>query len=247
MAHGVAGGALEALWLPGDPLVTHVADADGRSLLLLPGASPVVRTLAQQDDVAATLRITDLAPVAIADRVRGRTWLHGWVSAVPAADRARAADRMARLHPRPELLAVGEPGAVGTEWALLTLDIAEVELTQPGMDTVTIEPEEYAAADPDTFVEVEAELLRHLDACHPAEVAALYRDRTDRPCRGPERSEESGDTAVRPIALDSHGLRLRAFLRDGQHDLWVAFPEPVRSLHDLRAAYRMLFATRAAR
>ncbi|MEV5572450.1 DUF2470 domain-containing protein [Spirillospora sp. NPDC052269] len=228
-AYGIAGAVLVAPGIPYDPVPAHVTDDNGAPLLLMPRKSPTVVALTGADDLPATLRISDVAPVPLADRVRGRAWLHGWVSELPAGERRAAADRLARLHPRPELLDLAadadDPDASG--WTILTMDLAEIEITD-AWGAADLGPEEYRDARPDPFAAVEASLLGHLDAAHRAELARLVPD------------AEPG--RVRPLALDRHGLWLRA--ADG--DLRVGFGGAVRDLRSLRGACRRLFESGAS-
>lgn len=247
LSHGVAGGVLVTPDWPYDPVAAHAADETGRPLLLMPTGSPAVLALADAADLPATLRISDLAPVAFADRVRGRAWLHGRLTAVPAEELRTAALRLARLHPWPELLDLAAPPP-GTrpEWTLLALEVGEVEV-QDVWGTVTVRPAEYAAAAPDPFAAVEAGMLTHLDACHGAELTALFRERIAPHVAAP---------AVRPLGLDRYGLSLRCFpgpceahgnSAPPSFDLRVEFTEPVSDVQGLRRVYRELFSLRAPR
>ncbi|GGU98964.1 prephenate dehydratase [Actinomadura cremea] len=256
LAYGMADGVLVAPGVPYAPVPAHTTDLDGRPLLLLPASSPIVAALAGEPDLPATLRICDVAPVPLADRVRGRAWLHGWLTEIPAAELRAAALRLSRPHPRPELLDLAAPvppprGAgggeadEGSEWTILALEVAQVEI-QDAWGSATLEPEEYADAAPDPFVAVEAGMLTHLDSCHRAELAGLLPEPV-RPEPGADGSAgaEPRD-AVRPLGLDRHGLWLRCRMpcADGSVtcDLRLPFPEPVRDVHGLRHAYRTLFA-----
>lgn len=243
-AYGVAGAAIvtaaqeappgDDAEIPYEPVPAHVTDEAGRPLLLMSAASPAVAALREEPDVAATLRVSDVAPVPLADRSRGRAWLHGWLTALDAGERAAAATRLARLHPRPELLDVG--GGDESAWTILAMEVAEVEICDAWGHAV-LDVDEYEEAAPDPFVAIEHGVLVHLDRHHRAELAGLYRERF-----GPV----AHDPLVRPLALDRHGLWLRCLLRDpdgtGPFDLYVEFPAPVRDLHGLRAVCRRLLA-----
>ncbi|WP_106397833.1 DUF2470 domain-containing protein [Actinocorallia populi] len=236
LAYGVAGGSLTALELPEELVTAHVAGPDGAPLLLMPVSSPVVQNLEHAADLPVTFQITDLAPVPLADRVRGTAWLHGWVTEVPLETRREAAVRLSRLHPRPDLLDVGvriplsgeEP-----EWTILSLEVAEVHLQDTWGDSV-IEPEDYAAAVPDPFVAVEPSLVSHLDAHHREELEALFRHRF---------GDVSPTPSVRAVGLDRFGLRVRCSVPGGPapFDLRFSFPEPAADMDALRRAYRHLF------
>lgn len=235
LAYGVAGASLTALDLPEEHVAAHATGPDGSPLLLMPATSPVVQALPYAAHLPVTLRIADLTPVPLADRVRGTAWLHGWVTEVPVASRREAAVRISRLHPRPDLLDVGVriPSDEAPEWTILALEVAEAQVSDPWGEAL-VEPEDYAAASPDPFVLVEHALIAHLDACHRDELAALARARF-----GP------AAPAVRAVGLDRFGLRLRCHAPGPSgpppFDLRLPFPEPVADLASLRRAYRRLF------
>lgn len=232
LAYGVADGVLATPSVPCAPVPAHATDRDGRPLLLVPAASPVVAALAGEPDVAATLRICDVAPVPLPDRVRGRAWLHGWLSEVPERELRPAALRLSHVHPRPELLDLGGPERGDREWTILALEIAQVEIDD-AWGSAALEPEEYAAAAPDPFVAVEAGILTHLDSRHRDELKGLLPA-----CVSPG--------PVRTLGLDRYGLWLRCCAAPSRgtapYDLRLPFDAPVSDLHGLRCAYRRLFA-----
>ncbi|MEE1803723.1 DUF2470 domain-containing protein [Streptomyces sp. NPDC101062] len=121
---------------------------DGEVFLVFPSDSPAVRaaTHAQDDELTAVLELTDVAPVSVPHRIRGRAWLSGWLTREP--DLADAGRMTLRLE-------VGE-ACVDDLWG------AE-----------SVEPEDFVQATPDPLVEHEAELLQHLHSAHSAEVQSL--------------------------------------------------------------------------
>ncbi|GAA3933623.1 DUF2470 domain-containing protein [Actinomadura viridis] len=257
LAYGVAGGALAVPGVPYTPVPAHVTDERGRPLLLMPSGAGAVTALDGEPDVPATLRIADVAPVPLADRVRGRASLHGWITEVPPGERRAAAVRLSRLHPRPELLDLGTTGTVGTAgaagperpaWTVLALEIAQVEI-EDGWGSATLEPEEYEASAPDPFVVIEAGMIAHLDSCHRDELGAMLRRLDGLPGRPAARGGPA--PAVRPLGLDRYGMWLRCRVADGEGagdtDLRLVFGEPVADVHGLRCAYRRLFAGGRAR
>ncbi|GLW63486.1 hypothetical protein Arub01_17300 [Actinomadura rubrobrunea] len=269
LAYGIADGVLAVPGVPYAPVPAHVTDDDGRPLLLAATDSPVAAALRGEPDLPATLRICDVAPVPFPDRVRGRAWLHGWLTEVPAAERPRAAALLARLHPRPEVLAIragvppvrsgdrgGADGADAQPWTILALEVAEVEIDD-AWGSAALEPEVYADAAPDPFAAVEAGVLCHLDGRHRDELAFLLRGlAAARAARGPEGLADVGTAAtVRPLALDRYGMWLRCSRPGGPDgvggprstDVRMVFPEPVSDLHGLRRAYRRLFAAASRR
>ncbi|MEW1718805.1 DUF2470 domain-containing protein [Streptomyces sp. NPDC093109] len=123
---------------------------DGEVFLVFATDSPAVRaaTHAQDDELNAVLEITDVAPVSVPHRIRGRAWLSGWLTRDPEQ-------------------AAMEPGRT-----LLRLEVGEACVDDLwGADQV--EPEEFASAAADPLIEHEAELLQHLHAAHAAEVQSL--------------------------------------------------------------------------
>lgn len=236
IAYGVAGATLAVLGMDEELTVAaHATDEGGVPLLLMPTSSPLVRTLREEPDLPATLCVTDLAPVPLADRVRGTAWLHGWVSEVPLDRRREAAVRISRLHPRTDLLDIGARIPAEQEWTVLCLDVAEVEVDDLWGEG-TAEPEEYAAARPDPFVAVEGGMVAHLDAEHKPELVGLFKSRF---------GQVSPQPIVRAVGLDRHGLRVRctspASGGPAPFDLRFDFPAPVRDIAGMRCAYRKLF------
>ncbi|WP_245679710.1 DUF2470 domain-containing protein [Actinomadura hibisca] len=244
LAYGVADGVVVAPGIPYAPVPAHTTDENGRPLLLMPSASPVVAALAGEPDLPATLRIADVAPVALPDRMRGRAWLHGWLTEVDDLERRPAALRLSRLHPRPELLDLAAEGVESdgpTEWTILALEIAEIEI-EDAWGSATLEPEDYQAAAPDPFTAIEAGILTHLDACHRDELVGLLDDLVL-----PGAGTGAPAPVVRPLALDRHGIWLRCSVpapdAPEPFALRLAFSEPVHDLDGLRGVYRRLFAT----
>ncbi|RKS76849.1 hypothetical protein BZB76_2215 [Actinomadura pelletieri DSM 43383] len=258
LAFGIADGVLVAPGVPYAPVPAHTTDRDGRPLLLVQTGSPIATALRAatseaEPDMPATLRISDVAPVTLADRVRGRAWLHGWLSEIPDEELRAAAIRISHAHPRPELLDLAEvrddsPERNGRrEWTILALEVAQVEIDD-SWGSATLEPEEYAAAAPDPFVAVESGILTHLDGCHRDELTKLLPDAVLPECALPDSAlpESAPSGLVRPLALDRYGLwvRCRAPKSEtpGSFDLRLPFAEPVSDLHGLRHVYRRLFA-----
>ncbi|MFD8964678.1 DUF2470 domain-containing protein [Streptomyces sp. NPDC059568] len=189
---------------------TRTVGPEGEVLLVFPAGSPAVRaaTRAPEGGLSAVLELTDVAPVSVPHRIRGRARLSGplTVQAGPA-----------------------EPGRTA-----LRLTVAEASVDDL-WGTAEVAPEDFAAAVPDPLMEHEAELLQHLHSAHSAEV------RTLRGLLG-ERSgalSAAGTVAV-PVGLDRFGLRVR-FTGVQCFDARFDFPEPVRSMSELRRAMHALF------
>ncbi|NEE59442.1 DUF2470 domain-containing protein, partial [Streptomyces sp. SID8455] len=70
-----------------EPLVpdSRSVGPEGDLFLEFPADSPAVRaaTHAQGDELTAVLEITDVAPVSVPHRIRGRAWISGWLTSVP--------------------------------------------------------------------------------------------------------------------------------------------------------------------
>ncbi|MEU1278418.1 DUF2470 domain-containing protein [Streptomyces sp. NPDC005805] len=122
---------------------------DGEVFLLFPADSPVVRaaTHAQDDELPAVLEITDVAPVSVPNRIRGRAWLSGWLTCAPGI--------------------ASEPGLM-----MLRLELGEASVDDL-WGAGGVEPEAFAAAGVDPITAYETELLQHLDAGHSDQVQAL--------------------------------------------------------------------------
>lgn len=208
----------------------HGTDPDGSVVLVLPDDSPVVaRVRACRGEVPVLVDAADLCPVPVADRVRGRTRLVGWVHE-PAAELRREL----------ALVAADSDGAgalldIGAGRTVLYVDVVEALVTAGADpdDPAAVElvaERDYAAARPDPLAGTEAALLGHLVRGHPTELARLAALLPD-PVAG----------AV-PVALDRHGLVLRA----GGVDRRLPFAEPLRCARELPSRMRELLARDAA-
>ncbi|WP_251055279.1 DUF2470 domain-containing protein [Streptomyces sp. ISL-66] len=213
---------------------------DGDVILLVSGESAAARAAAhaQDDDLTAVIEITDVAPVSVPHRIRGRAWLAGWLTPVRGdADRAACAALLAERHPVGELLGMSEslasPYAGRPAWTLLRLEVGEISVDDL-WGAGHVDPELLASAEPDPMVAHETELLQHMAASHGERMNDL------RSLLGTR--DTHGLTAV-PLALDRLGLRVRFTRGDAAFDARFDFPEPVADIRDLRRAMRTLFAT----
>ncbi|MDQ0841576.1 hypothetical protein QFZ68_001256 [Streptomyces sp. V1I6] len=122
---------------------------DGEIFLLFAADSPAVRaaTHAQDDELSAVLELTDVAPVAVRDRIRGRAWVSGWLTSVPGL--------------------AAEPG-----YMMLRLEVGEASVDDL-WGAARVEPEEFTHAAVDPLVSHETELLQHLHSAHSDQVQAL--------------------------------------------------------------------------
>ncbi|WP_243761134.1 DUF2470 domain-containing protein [Streptomyces sp. YIM 98790] len=208
---------------------TRAVDPGGRVLLLVAGDSPAARALSgggsgRPDgpgaEQAGVLNITDVAPVAVPHRVRGKGALAGWLTAVPARERPAALRLLG-----------GEPGSRD---AVLRLEPGEGHVHDLWGEAV-VEPEDFAAAAADPLAPHEAELLQHLAAAHGAQLARLCALLDGRGCGRWER--------MAPVALDRFGLRVRFWAGDSGFDARFDFAAPVADTAALRHAMHHLFAT----
>lgn len=212
---------------------------DGDVILLVSGESAAARAAAhaQDDDLTAVIEITDVAPVSVPHRIRGRAWLAGWLTAVRGDERAACAALLAERHPVGELLGISEsldaPYTGRPAWMLLRLEVGEITVDDL-WGAEHVEPEDLAEAEPDPMVAHESELLQHLHSAHG--------DRLGELCGLLGAREADGMTAV-PLALDRLGLRVRfTGGAAGSFDARFDFPEPVADICGLRRAMHTLFS-----
>ncbi|WP_433888206.1 DUF2470 domain-containing protein [Streptomyces sp. CA-111067] len=210
---------------PAEPLVPlrRSIGPEGDVFLLFGRDSPVSRAVrhAADDEVGAVLEITDVAPVAVPHRIRGRASVAGWLTGVP-----------------------GGAFEAGTE--LVRLEVGEISLDDL-WGCALVDPDEFAAAEPDPLAGYEAELLQHLAAAHSAEVHLLcglvggYGAAVCGTEDGDGEGEAAGIRAV-PLGLDRFGLRVRFSGGGRSFDARFDFPEPVAGLEEARRSMRALFA-----
>ncbi|MGW8375832.1 DUF2470 domain-containing protein [Streptomyces sp. ODS28] len=205
---------------------------EGDVLLLVPAASPAARAAAyaQDDDVTAVMEVTDVAPVAVPHRVRGRAWVAGWLTPVRNGDRPKCERLIAEQCP--------EQPAPDVPWMLLRLEVGEAYVDDLWGEE-QVEPEEFAAAEPDPLARHEAELLQHLSAAHDGQVRSLCS------LLGDEDAVCGVRDQVVPLALDRHGMRVRFCGRAQCFDARFEFPEPVGDVAQLRRAMHALFEAAA--
>lgn len=220
------GVASAALTLPDGSHVevtAHATDPEGHPVLLARTDGPVARTLASwpDSDMPTALEVTDLAPVPLADRVRGRLWMSGWVSQVPETERDAALRSVAEVRPLPEPFT----GA----WRVLRLDLAEIDLID-GWGAADVDVDDYQAARPDPLALDEPGLMRHLDAAHRRELTGL--------CG--QVDALTGAHTPRALGVDRYGLWVRVTLDDRAVNVRFAFPAPVADAYGLQFAYRAL-------
>lgn len=114
---------------------------DGEIFLLYAADAPPVRaaTHAQDDELPVVLELTDVAPVSVPHRIRGRAWISGWLTPVPG---------------------IAEPGRM-----MLRLEVGTANVDDL-WGCGEVDPDDFAAAAPDPLRIHETELLQHLHAAH---------------------------------------------------------------------------------
>ncbi|WP_323379361.1 DUF2470 domain-containing protein [Streptomyces durbertensis] len=198
-------------------------------ILLVPADSPAARAgaYAQDDDVAAVMELTDVAPVSVPHRIRGRAWVAGWLTAVRGRERGIAAKLLTDRNP-----AGPPPGGMG--WMMLRLEVGEVQVDDLWGEC-RVSAEDFAAARPDPLARHEAELLQHLAAAHPGQLDRLTA------LLGEEAAAAATGHRPVPLALDRHGMRLRYCRRQEGFDVRFEFPDPVTDVMGLRREMHRLF------
>lgn len=184
-----------------DLIGMHLVDERDRLSLRAPADSPLAAEVlsAPFGDIAVLVQITDIAPTTLRERVRSRTTLSGWLSAEAE-------------QPEPHTL-------------VFTLDLAEATIDAGGL-IAHVEPEEFAAAEPDVLAAEEAAMLTHLEGAHRDVVGLLTRLVDPHPLRGAVR--------VVPSAMDRDGITLRYEHPRGRHeDVRLPFDEPVRAASEV--------------
>ena len=128
----------------------HSLDAVGRVLLWAPAHSYLVTQVlaAAGGDIEAYIEITDVAAVAVRDRVRARVTAHGWLS----------------LNHQDECYGTAE----------LALEITRVDLAERGR-VLAVPAAELAHAERDPLAIQEPMLLMHLADAHPEAIELLTR------------------------------------------------------------------------
>ncbi|MFJ8886011.1 DUF2470 domain-containing protein [Streptomyces sp. NPDC102402] len=186
---------------------------EGDLFLGFPAQSPVVRaaTRAQGDELTAVLEITDVAPVSVPHRIRGRARIAGWLTAVPG---------------------LAQPGRM-----MLRLETGEASVDDLwGFEEV--EPEDFRDAVADPLADHEAELLQHLHSAHGdrmATLSALLGDRAE--CGCAEQRPAAVPVALDRFGLRVRFIEGGSACFDARFE----FPDPVRDVTGLRRAMHTLF------
>ncbi|MEJ3747766.1 DUF2470 domain-containing protein [Actinomycetes bacterium KLBMP 9797] len=223
LAAGRIAGSAHIACRPGPHRVRHAADHAGRVLLLVPADSDLARALRPTDgadDTAVVLDVQDVPPVAGAPAL-GRVWVSGWAAPLAGAEARQAALEFADQDPTSDLLDVGQ-GQV-----LFRMNPEEVRLERAG-GMIDIEPEEYAAAEPDPLHHLEWDLLTDLAEHHVPEMS----DYIQRQLTGGGHPVPAGP-APRVVRLDRYGFVVTVGPASAQYRVRLAFPRPVENRADL--------------
>lgn len=218
------------------------------ALLAVDGAEPVAAPVCQLLDdgsvavvvdadrqtpaasVQAMLELADHAPLALREPMRALVWIRGRLCQVPFPEVAALLDRIAVDDPNPVLLQVRSPRSdFAGAYTLLRLTIESVVVADAG-GAESVPVDDLVSARPDPLSTIEADWLRHLSRAHPEVVARLAARLPLRLQRGP----------VHPLAIDRYGIWLRTEGADGDHDVRLAFHQPVDDLAGLNQAVRVL-------
>jgi hypothetical protein len=197
----------------------HHVHASGSVSILLRAGHPLLTG----PPVAAMFELTDQAPVALREPVRGLLWITGWLEPLDEATARAQVLTIAETRPDPRLLDLGH-GASLLRLVPASLVLADAEGTH------SLRPHLFSAAAPDPFHGYEAGWLRHLADDHPDVVGQLRR----------HVPEELHGGRIRPLGLDQFGLRLRVEAESGDHDIRLAFSRPVGSPPQLAVELRRL-------
>jgi hypothetical protein len=206
----------------------HQVEEDGTATLLVPDDDPLIRCVrgGPRSGLPAMLELTDTAPVALREPVRGLLWISGWLTEPGPTYARRLACDIAEDRPHPGLLDLGH-GAGMLRLRPGSAVLADAEGTAP------LAPAQLAAAHPDPFCRLERNWLRHLEDAHPDMFLALARHL-------PTRLWARDGARIRPLGVDRLGLRLRVEAGDGDHDVRLAFPLPAEDAEQLRLQVGLL-------
>jgi len=186
----------------------HTVDAEGDLIVRLPADSGLAVGLAGGVDASA--EFTDVAPVALRNRVRAQLTLGG------------------RLHVLGRRTGEGADPA-GT--VIARLDPACVQLIEGARFTL-VNVAEVRAAHPDPLATYENSMLLHLVSAHGDVVALLSR------LLPPEHLQ--GVRMIHPLRVDRYGVVLRLERPGGERDVRLAFATPLGDVSEAAVQMRIL-------
>ncbi|HEX3783562.1 MAG TPA: DUF2470 domain-containing protein [Pseudonocardiaceae bacterium] len=217
---GLAGSKADRI----EPHLHHLHE-DGSVTVLLADDHPFVAAVADTPTgrLPAMVEIADRAAVALREPVRALLWVTGLLVVLIGPAAREQALRVAEARPDSRLLDVGH-GMTVLRLTPASLVLADSE------GTCSLAPAEFAAATPDPFCEYEDHWLRHLESAHRDVVGMLTRLLPET-LRGGH---------VRPLGLDRFGLRLRVEAAGADHDVRLAFSQPVETPTQLAVELRRM-------
>jgi hypothetical protein len=221
---------------PSPHLVRHATDVAGHVLMLVPAGGELAEALRPAegtDDVAVVLDVQDVPPVAGSPTL-GRVWVSGWAAPLTGVEARQAAQDFVDIDPVGDLLDVGR-GQV-----IFRMEPAEVRLEVGGRVT-DIDPEEYAAAEPDPLQAVEWDLLTDLADHHVPEMAGFIQ----------RQLAESGHISPsgpppRVVRLDRYGFVVSLGAPGREYRARLAFPRAVADRADLARLLHPVLCRRCA-
>lgn len=248
LAAGRLPGAAHIACRPGPHRVRHATDAAGRVLMLVPAGGEVAESLRPAggaDDVAVVLDVPDVAPLAGSPAL-GRVWVSGWAASLTGVEARQAAQDF--IDPLTwdwssfggPAGAVGDLLDVGRGQVLFRMEPAEVRLEVAGR-IHEIDPDEYAAAEPDPLQAVEWDLLTDLAEHHAPEIAGYIR----RQLAGSGHASPSG-APPRVVRLDRYGFVVSLGPPGREYRARLAFPHPVADRADLARLLHPVLCRRCA-
>jgi hypothetical protein len=196
----------------------HAIDAVGRLILWAPAHSCLVTEVATSRGgaVSTLVEVTDVAAVAVRDRVRARVAVRGSLSLVHAGTCSGTKQLRVQMQAA-ELVEAGLPAGGFAEGATI------------------VDPDAFAAVEADPLCRAEPAMLLHLATVHPQSVAMLARLVEPRLLQSVVR--------IVPYSLDRYGIVLRLERLAGQRDVRLPFAERAT---DVAHAQRELNALLAA-
>ncbi|WP_326552855.1 DUF2470 domain-containing protein [Micromonospora sp. NBC_01813] len=221
LAAGRLPGTAHVACRPGPHAVAHATDPMGRILILANDTTDPIaaalRPVAGTDDTAMVIEVTDVPPVA-GSPVHGRLWVSGWMSPLDGAPARLAALDYADVHACGDLLDVGRGATI------FRMEVAEVRIERCGV-TTEVDPDEYAAAEPDPLGAIESDLLVDLADHHQPEMTAFI----NRQLRDAGQSSAGEDPRV--VRLDRYGFVVSLGVNGPRARL--AFPTPIADRAEL--------------
>lgn len=208
----------------------HAIDAVGRLLLRTPAHSCLVtEVLAHPGGRVATLvEVTDVAAVAVRDRIRARVTVHGSVTLNFVTLNSLNNDTL--VHPG---TSSEPPPDAQVE---LRVQVHGAELVEGGTTTV-VDPVAFAAVEADPLCRAEPDMLLHMHTAHRDAVGLLARLVEPRLLQAV--------VAVTPYALDRYGIVLRLERLAGHRDVRIRFAERAADVPHAQRQLNALLAVAA--